>query len=42
MTILLRIYAYILAAFMLAPLLLIVWMSFTPDEFFTLGGGEAG
>jgi putative spermidine/putrescine transport system permease protein len=33
---LLRLYCIVLAAFMLAPLVLIVWMSFTPDEFFTL------
>lgn len=36
MNLALRIYAYAIAAFMLAPLVLIVWMSFTPDEFFTL------
>lgn len=36
MSFLLRIYAWLIAAFMLAPLILIVWMSFTPAEFFIL------
>ncbi len=36
MKILLRAYGLLLAVFMLAPLVLIVWMSFTPDEFFKL------
>jgi ABC-type spermidine/putrescine transport system permease subunit II len=36
MKLLLRIYAYVIAIFMLSPLILIVWMSFTPDEYFAL------
>ena len=36
MKILLRAYCLLLGAFMLAPLVLIVWMSFTPNEFFVL------
>ncbi|SLN64519.1 ABC transporter permease [Oceanibacterium hippocampi] len=35
-----RLYAYAIAVFMLAPLVLIVWMSFTPDEFFKLPFNE--
>ncbi|MGE0314056.1 MAG: ABC transporter permease [Lautropia sp.] len=37
---LLRVHALLLAVFMLAPLVLIVWMSFTPDEFFKLPTDE--
>lgn len=40
MKIVLRLYCYLLAIFILAPLVLIVWMSFTPDEFFTLPTSE--
>ncbi|WP_340108257.1 ABC transporter permease [Pikeienuella sp. HZG-20] len=40
MSIFLRVYAYLIAAFMLAPLVLIVWMSFTPREFFVLPTSE--
>jgi len=40
MRMVLRIYCILLAIFMLAPMVLIVWMSFTPDEFFTLPTSE--
>ena len=36
----LRCYSYAIAGFMLAPLVLIVWMSFTPVEFFVLPTDE--
>ena len=36
MKLLLRIYAYLIVVFMLCPLVLIVWMSFTPKEYFVL------
>jgi putative spermidine/putrescine transport system permease protein len=36
MKILLRLNAYVMAIFMLSPLVLIVWMSFTPKEYFAL------
>jgi putative spermidine/putrescine transport system permease protein len=36
MKLLLRIYTYTVAVFMLSPLVLIVWMSFTPSEYFSL------